>query len=59
MYYNKLDLLSSIDFILNLIIVSCEIWALSKIKRKVNIIKYYTFLQNFIALIVSIVFLGI
>ena len=58
MYYNKLDLLSSIDLILNLIIVSCEIRTLSKIKRKVDIIKYYTFLQNFIALIVSIVFSG-
>lgn len=45
-----------ISLILNLIIVGCEIWILNKIRNKVNIIKYYTFLQNFISLIISIIF---
>ncbi len=45
-----------ISLILNLIIVGCEIWILSKIRNKVNIIKYYTFLQNFISLIIGIIF---
>lgn len=45
-----------ISLILNLIIIGCEIWTLSKIRKKINIIKYYTFLQNFLALIISIIF---
>ena len=51
-----MKLLLSISLILNLIIVGGEMWTLSKIKRKINIIKYYTFLQNFLALIISIIF---
>ena len=51
-----MKVLLSISLLLNIIIVVCEIWTLSKIKRKINIIKYYTFLQNFLALIVSIIF---
>ena len=51
-----MKLLLSISLVLNLIIVGCEIWTLSKIKRKIYIIKYYTFLQNFLALIISIIF---
>jgi len=51
-----MKLLFSISLILNLIIVGGEMWTLSKIKRKINIIKYYTFLQNFLALIISIIF---
>lgn len=51
-----MKLLLSISLILNLIIVGGEIWTLSKIKRKINIIKYYTFLQNFLALIINIIF---
>lgn len=46
-----------IAFILNLIIIVCEIWIFSKIRKKINIIKYYTFLQNFITLVVGIIFL--
>ena len=48
-----MKILLSISLILNLIIILCEITTLSKIKRKINIIKYYTFLQNFLALISS------
>ena len=51
-----MKLLLSISLVLNLIIVGCEIWTLSKIKRKIYIIKYYTFLQNILALIISIIF---
>ena len=51
-----MKLLLCITFILNLIIIGCEIWTLSKIKKKINIIKYYTFLQNFLALIISVIF---
>lgn len=45
-----------ISLMLNLIIVTCEIWTLGNIRRKINIVKYYTFLQNFLALIVSFIF---
>ena len=48
-----MKILLSISLILNLIIILCEVGTLSKIKRKINIIKYYTFLQNFLALISS------
>lgn len=41
---------------LNLIIIGCEIITLSKLKNKIDIIKYYTYLQNFITLITSIIF---
>ena len=51
-----MKVLLSISLLLNLIIVGCEIWTLSKIRKKINIIKYYTFLQNFLALIISSVF---
>ena len=51
-----MKLLLSISLILNLIIVGCELCTLSKIRKKINIIKYYTFLQNFLALIISIIF---
>jgi len=45
-----------ISLVLNLIIIGCEIYILSKINNKKDIIKYYTYLQNFLALIISIVF---
>ena len=45
-----------ISLILNLIIVGCEIYTLSNIKRKINILKYYTFVQNLLALITSIIY---
>ena len=51
-----MKLLLYISLVLNLIIAGCEIWTLSKIRKKINIIKYYTFLQNFLALVVSFIF---
>ena len=45
-----------VSLVLNLIIVGSEIWTLSKIRRKINIVKYYTFLQNLLALVVSLIF---
>lgn len=51
-----MKLLLCISLLLNLIIIGCEIWTLSKIKKKINIIKYYTFFQNFLALIISVIF---
>ena len=41
---------------LNLILIACEIWTFSKLRRKTDIIKYYTYLQNLLALTVSILF---
>ena len=43
-------------FIINLIIVICEFLTLGHIRGKRNILKYYTYLQNFIGLIVSFIF---
>ena len=42
--------------ITNLVIVICEVFTLGHIRGKRNILKYYTYLQNFLALIVSLVF---
>lgn len=42
--------------ITNLVIVICEVLTLGHIRGKWNILKYYTYLQNFLALIVSLVF---
>lgn len=42
--------------LMNLLVIICEIYVLGKIKKKVDILKYYTFLQNFLTLIVSIIF---
>lgn len=52
----QLKLFLSIALILNLILSFCEIYALGNVKGKINILKYYTFLQNFLALIVSVFF---
>lgn len=41
--------------ILNLVILGCELYALGHIKGKLNILKYYTYLQNFLSLIISFV----
>lgn len=45
-----------ISLILNLILIACEIWTFSKLRKKTDIFKYYTYLQNFLALIVSVAF---
>lgn len=42
--------------IVNLLIIILEVLVLIKVKKKVDIFKYYTYLQNFLTLIVSIVF---
>ena len=42
--------------ITNLVIIICEVLTLGHIRGKWNILKYYTYLQNFLALIVSLVF---
>lgn len=46
----------AISFVINIFIVSFGLLTLSKVKRKREIFKYYTYLQNFLTLIVSIVF---
>ena len=43
--------------VINLIILICEIYVLIKVRRKRNIFKYYTFLQNFLTAIVSAIFI--
>lgn len=45
-----------IALILNLILCGCEVYALGNIKVKIYILKYYTFLQNLLALVVGIFF---
>ena len=42
--------------ITNLIIIICEVYTLGHIRKKTDILKYYTYLHNLIALVVSIVF---
>ena len=42
--------------IINIIIILCEVVTLFHIKNKRDILKYYTYLQNFIALVVSVIF---
>ena len=46
-----------VALVINLIILICEIYVLIKVRRKRNIFKYYTFLQNFLAAIVSSIFI--
>lgn len=54
---DKLCLLLAL--LLNLAIVLLEIMILRKVVEKKNILKFYTFLSNFIALVVGIVFIGV
>lgn len=44
-----------IALILNVIIVVCEIYTLGHINGKINILKYYTYLQNLIGLFASLI----
>ena len=46
-----------VALVINLIILICETYVLIKVRRKRNIFKYYTFLQNFLTAIVSAVFI--
>jgi hypothetical protein len=43
-------------FIINVIMIICEFRTLGHIRGKGNVLKYYTYLQNFIGLIVSLIF---
>lgn len=47
-----------IAFILNVLLILLEVVIFLKVKHKSSILKFYTFLQNFIALIISIIFCG-
>ena len=47
-----------IALMLNLLLVIIEGATFLKVKNKLNILKFYTFLQNFIALAISILFCG-
>lgn len=49
-------MLIDIALILNIIIILLEAYALLSIKHKAHIFKYYTYLQNFITLLISILF---
>ena len=42
--------------LLNLLLMVCEIGTFCKLRKKTDIFKYYTYLQNFLALIVSAAF---
>lgn len=44
--------------ILNILLILIEGATFVKVKNKSNILKFYTFLQNFIALAISILFCG-
>ncbi len=46
-----------VSFIINCIIVIFEIIILVHIKGKKNILKYYTYLQNFLAMVISLLFI--
>lgn len=50
-----MKLMLIIALILNLVILGCELYALGHIKDKLNILKYYTYLQNFLSLITSLI----
>lgn len=50
--------LLAIAFLLNLFLVLTEGATFLKVKNKLNILKFYTFLQNFIALLISVLFCG-
>ena len=43
-------------FVFNLLLILMEGAIFFRVKNKLNILKFYTFLQNFIALTVSILF---
>lgn len=45
----------TIALIINIVIIILEIFTLHKLKRKLDMLKFYTYLQNLLTLIVSIV----
>ena len=46
-----------IALFINLTIIICELYTLCHIRKKTDILKYYTYLQNLLAMFVSFVFL--
>lgn len=46
----------TIALIINILIIILEIFALHKLKRKLDMLKFYTYLQNLLTLIASLVF---
>ncbi len=46
----------AVAFALNLTTIACQIFALANIKNKIDIFKYYTYLQNLLALVFSAIF---
>ena len=51
-----MKIMLGIAVLLNLVTAGFEIVSLIKLKRKIDIIKYYTYFQNALALIVSLVY---
>lgn len=47
-----------IALILNMIIVVCEIYVLGHIRKKINILKYYTYLQNLLGFLSGAIFIA-
>ncbi len=45
-----------VALVINIVIVVCEVYTLANVKRKLDILKYYTYLQNLLALLCSVVF---
>ena len=46
----------TIALLINLIMIVCELYTLAHIRKKTDILKYYTYLHNLLALVVSVVF---
>ncbi len=47
--------MKTVALVLNGILVGCELYALGHIRGKWNILKYYTYLQNFLAMIAGLI----
>lgn len=46
----------TLALLFNLIIIGCEIYTFIKLRKKIDILKYYTYIQNFLTLVSSIIF---
>lgn len=49
-------MLKIVALLINAILIACELWTLGHIKKKWDILRYYTYLQNLLALIASLIF---
>ena len=47
-----------LSLLLNTIIIGCELWVLAGLRKKTDIVRYYTYLQNALGLVSSILFVG-